>query len=76
MLRPTGWVWEEVSKMKKPEHPERCAYSFRKSENRISYGLPYRLGLEGGFESSEHSSCDELDEFLERLNYKEIEFIV
>lgn len=34
--------------MKKPEDPERCAYSFRKSENRISYGLPYRLGLGAG----------------------------
>lgn len=76
VLSPTGWTWEEVSKKKKPEDPSLCAYSFRRSGNRITYGLPYRFGAERGIDCSEHSSCEELEDFLERLNYKEIEFIV
>ena len=73
VLKPTGWTWEEVSKKKKPDDSSLCAYSFRQSGNRIVYGLPYRFGWKRGYISSEHCSCDELETFLERLNYKEIE---
>ena len=50
----------------------------RFENRRIGFRMDCRIGWDwkGGFESSEHSSCDELGEFLERMDYKEIEFIV
>ena len=51
--------------MKKAPEEGLCNYTFRRSENVICYGLPY----------SEHSSFEELREFLRRVHYRDVSFV-
>ena len=64
LFLPTGWVYEELKDKKAPEEGL-CNYTFRRSDNVICYGLAY----------SEHSSFEELREFLRRVHYRDVSFV-
>ena len=65
LFQPTGWVYEQLKDRKPPEEAGVCNYQFSRSGNVICYGLPY----------SEHSSFEELREFLKRVHYREYRFV-